>query len=164
MRLWKIQALSFHYWSSGEFPDCIKKLSRKGFGLGTWDELGKLPSRPDFSYSRKKKNSWTFSIRPFLVFNFCPRVGDEWLWRGWERFLSNSCQLKWLCETALGTSFPEIPKALSVLERMTFITSRECSEEQFHMAFKKRGYRDYAHLTSGDAGSCYLNQQIYKAP
>lgn len=37
------------------FPDCIKKLSRKGFGLGTKDELDKLPSRPDFCYSRKKK-------------------------------------------------------------------------------------------------------------
>lgn len=35
-----------------------QSLSRKGFGLGTWDELGKLPSRPDFSYSRKKKKKF----------------------------------------------------------------------------------------------------------
>lgn len=44
-----------------------QSLSRKGFGLGTWDELGKLPSRPDFSYSRKKKKK---ILGPFLSDHF----------------------------------------------------------------------------------------------
>lgn len=35
-----------------------------------------------------------------------------------------------ISETALENSSPEFPKALSVSERMTFITSRECFEEQ----------------------------------
>lgn len=81
------------------FPDCIKKLSRKGFGLRTWDELDKLPSRRDFCYSWGEglgEGSFLghFLSECFLVFNFCPRDGDEWLRRGWERFLSNSCYLK----------------------------------------------------------------------
>lgn len=58
------------------FPGCIKKLSRKGFSLRIWDELDKLPSRPNFCYSwgRKKKFSWTFSIR--LVFWFLTSVPE----------------------------------------------------------------------------------------
>lgn len=62
------------------FSDCIEKLSRKGFGLGTWNEFDKLPSRPDFCYSReKKKKSFlgSFLSDHFSVFNFCPRDGDE---------------------------------------------------------------------------------------
>lgn len=146
-----MQALSFHYWRSGMFSDCIKKLSRKGFGLGTWDELDKWPSRLDFWFSRKKKKRFfgSFLSDHFLVFNFCPRDGDEWLGRGWERFLSNSRHLQGLCETALETSSPEIPRVLSVLQGMTFTTSRECFEEQqreamwstsprFHTALKNR--------------------------
>lgn len=61
------------------FPDHVIKPSRKGFDLGTWNELDNLSSRCDSYYCRENRYFGPFLLDHVLVLISVLEMGGEWL-------------------------------------------------------------------------------------